>query len=109
GKNVNTDYCTDDGYVTQLSGGIRVRAGLDYNNAFAGMNVTPNVSIAYDKGNGPEPGSQFIDDRLTVGVGATMLYQNQTSFDISYTNFSGGKYNQLKDRDNVSISAKYSF
>ncbi|MED5442168.1 MAG: DUF1302 domain-containing protein, partial [Pseudomonadota bacterium] len=107
--NVNPDYCTDDGYTTKLSGGIRLRSGLTYNNAFAGVNMTPNLSIAYDKGYGPEPGSQFIDDRLTVGLGVSFLYLNQTSVDVSYTNFSGGKYNQLKDRDNISLSAKYSF
>jgi len=107
--NVNTDYCTDDGYVTKASGGIRLRSGLTYNNAFAGVNMTPNMSLAYDKGYGPEPGSQFIDDRLTVGLGVSFLYLNQTSVDIAYTNFSGGKYNQMKDRDNISLSAKYSF
>lgn len=107
--NVNSDYCTDDGYTTKLSGGIRLRSGLTYNNAFAGVNMTPNLSVAYDKGYGPEPGSQFIDDRLTVGLGVSFLYLNQTSVDVSYTNFSGGKYNQLKDRDNISLSAKYSF
>jgi len=109
GRNANTDYCTDEGYVTKLSGGIRVRTKLDFNNAFAGVNMSPNLSLAYDKGNGPEPGSQFIDDRLTVGVGVSFLYLNQTSVDVSYTNFSGGKYNQMKDRDNISLSAKYSF
>ncbi|TNC90088.1 MAG: peptide ABC transporter substrate-binding protein, partial [Thalassolituus sp.] len=107
--NVNPDYCTDDGYTTKLSGGIRLKSSLDFNNAFAGVNMSPNLSVAYDKGNGPEPGSQFIDDRLTVGVGVSFLYLNQTSVDVSYTNFSGGKYNQLKDRDNISLSAKYSF
>jgi hypothetical protein len=109
GANVNTSNCTNDGYVDQLSGGIRLRGGMDFNNAFAGVNMSPNMSVAFDKGNGPEPGSQFIDDRLTVGLGVSFVYLNQTSVDVSYTNFSGGKYNQLKDRDNVSLSAKYSF
>ncbi len=107
--NVNTDNCTDDGYVTELSGGVRFRAGLTYNNAFAGMNITPNVNLAYDKGYGPEPASQFIDDRLTAGLGVNFLYLNQTSIDVNYTNYSGGRYNQLKDRDNVSLAVKYSF
>ncbi|MDQ4426458.1 DUF1302 domain-containing protein [Thalassolituus sp.] len=107
--NVNTDNCTDDGYVTELSGGVRFRAGLTYNNAFAGMNITPNVNLAYDKGYGPEPASQFIDDRLTAGLGVNFLYLNQTSVDVNYTNYSGGRYNQLKDRDNVSLAVKYSF
>ena len=55
GANSNTSNCTDEGYVDQLSGGIRVRAGIDYNNAFAGVNMTPKMSLAYDIGNGPEP------------------------------------------------------
>ena len=108
-KNANTDYCTDDGYTTKLAGGVRMRAGLTYNDAFSGVNMTPTLSLAYDKGNGAEPGTQFIDDRLTVGLGVSFLYLNQTSVDIAYTNFSGGKYNQMKDRDNISLSAKYSF
>lgn len=108
-KNVNTDYCNDEGYVTELSGGIRVRAAMDFNNAFAGVNVTPKLSVAYDQGNGPEPGAQFLDDRLTTGLSVTFVYQNQTSVDLAYTNFSGGDYNQIKDRDNISLSAKYSF
>lgn len=109
GKNVQTKNCTNDGYTTELSGGVRLRASMDFNNAFAGVNVSPSLSVAYDKGNGPEPGAQFLDDRLTTGLGVSFVYLNKTSVDLSYTNFSGGDYNQLKDRDNVSLSAKYSF
>lgn len=108
-RNVNTDYCNDEGYTTKLSGGIRLRAVMDFNNAFAGVNVSPMLSVAYDKGNGPEPGAQFLDDRLTTGLGVSFVYLNQTSVDVTYTNFSGGDYNQLKDRDNIALSAKYSF
>ena len=109
GQNANTDYCTDDGYVTKVSGGLRLRAVMDFNNAFAGVNVSPMLSVAYDKGNGPEPGAQFMDDRLTTGLGVTFVYLNQTSVNVSYTNFSGGDYNQMVDRDNIALSAKYSF
>jgi hypothetical protein len=109
GANANTDNCTDEGYVTELSGGVRLRAGIDYNNAFAGVNMTPNVAISYDKGNGPEPGAQFIDERLTTAVGVKFVYQNQTQVTVSYTNFEGGDYNTTKDRDNIALAASYSF
>jgi len=109
GQNANLSNCTDDGYVTKWSGGIRLRAALDYNNAFAGVNITPIFSLAYDKGNGPEPGAQFINNRLTTGATLRFVYMNQTSIDLSYTNYTGGDYNQMKDRDNVTLSAKYSF
>lgn len=109
GANSNPDNCTDEGYVTQLSGGIRLRAGMDYNNAFAGVNMTPNIAISYDQGNGPEPGAQFIDQRLTTAVGVKFVYQNQTQVSVNYTNFEGGDYNTTKDRDNIALSASYSF
>jgi len=109
GANSNSDNCNDEGYVTQLSGGIRVRAGIDYNNAFAGVNMTPNVAISYDSGNGPEPGSQFIDQRLTTALGVKFVYQNQTQVTVSYTQFDGGDYNTIKDRDNIALAASYSF
>ena len=109
GANANTDNCTDEGYVTQLSGGVRLRAGIDYNNAFAGVNMTPNIAISYDKGNGPEPGAQFIDERLTTALGVKFVYQNQTQVTVSYTNFEGGDYNTTKDRDNIALAASYSF
>lgn len=109
GQNAHLANCTDDGYVTKWSGGIRLRAALDYNNAFAGVNITPILSLAYDKGNGPEPGAQFINNRLTTGGTLRFVYMNQTSIDLSYTNYTGGEYNQMKDRDNITLSAKYSF
>tara|TARA_R110000868_G_scaffold4805_7_gene29832 strand:+ start:9899 stop:11851 length:1953 start_codon:yes stop_codon:yes gene_type:complete len=109
GKNVHAANCTDDGYVTRLSGGVRLRMSFDYNNALAGVNITPIVSLAYDKGNGPEPGAQFIDNRLTTGLAMRFVYLNKTSVDVSYTNYTGGDYNQIKDRDNISLSASYSF
>jgi hypothetical protein len=109
GANSNTDNCTDEGYVTQLSGGVRLRAGIDYNNAFAGVNMTPNIAISYDQGNGPEPGAQFIDERLTTAIGVKFVYQNQTQVSVNYTQFDGGDYNTTKDRDNFALSASYSF
>ncbi len=109
GANANPDNCTDEGYVTQLSGGIRFRAGMDYNNAFSGVNMTPNVAISYDAGNGPEPGAQFIDQRLTTAIGVKFVYQNQTQVSVNYTQFDGGDYNTVKDRDNIALSASYSF
>lgn len=108
-KNENVSNCTDEGYVTEWSGGIRIRAGLDFNNAFAGVNMTPNLALGYDKGYGPEPGAQFIDDRFTYSLGVSFVYLNNASLDVAYTGFSGNRYDQLVDRDNVSLALKYAF
>src|SRR5690606_14254569 len=107
--NSNKDYCTDEGYVTEWSGGVRLRAGLTYNNAFAGLNVTPNINLAYDVGYGPEPGAQFIDKRLAYGVGVSFVYLNNATLDLTYAGFEGGDYDQMIDRDNVSLALKYAF
>ncbi len=107
--NTNVNNCTDEGYVTELSGGIRLRAALDFNNAFAGVNMIPNLALGYDKGYGPEPGAQFIDDRLTYYLGVSFVYLNNASLDLAYTGFEGDRYDQLKDRDNVSMAIKYAF
>src|SRR5690554_2566271 len=108
-RNENTDYCTDEGYVTEWSGGIRLRAGLPYNNAFAGVNVTPNINIGYDLGYGPEPGAQFIDKRFAYGLGVSFVYMNNATLDVTYAGFEGGDYDQMVDRDNISLAVKYSF
>ena len=108
-RNQNTDYCTDEGYVTQFAGGIRLLSLLDYNNFYKGITLTPRFSLGYDRGNGPEPASQFIDKRLTSSIGVGMTYMNNTSINLTYTNFSGGDYSVMKDRDNLTFSASYSF
>ena len=56
GGNVTPKNCNDEGFTDKWSGGIRLRSTLSYNNAFAGLNVLPRLSVAYDQGNGPEPG-----------------------------------------------------
>src|SRR5690554_1189899 len=108
-SNENPKYCTDEGYVTEWSGGIRVRAGLSYNNAFAGINVTPNINLAYDMGYAPEPGAQFIDKRFAYGLGVSFVYMNNATVDLTYAGFEGGDYDQMVDRDNISLAVKYSF
>ncbi|MGK0247281.1 MAG: hypothetical protein ACI910_000003 [Oleispira sp.] len=107
--NIDASRCNDEGYVSQLSGGIRFRSGINYNNAFAGFNTTPYVGMGYDIGNGPEPGSQFIDERLTVAVGIRVTYQNRAQATFTYTDYSGGDYNDRKDRDNIALAASFSF
>src|SRR5690554_6106784 len=107
--NLNKGYCTDEGYVTEWSGGVRMRAGLTYNNAFAGVNVTPNINLAYDMGYAPEPGAQFIDKRFAYGLGVSFVYMNNATLDVTYAGFEGGDYDQMVDRDNVSLAVKYSF
>ena len=109
GSNETPSNCTNDGFVDKTSGGIRVRASLDYPNAFMGVNVKPKLALGYDIGNGPEPGSQFTDGQIQASVGVDFDYLNQYSGGISYTMYEGGDYSVLTDRDNVSLNVKVTF
>jgi hypothetical protein len=106
--NTNTVNCTNDGYVTDSSWGYRIRAGLAYNDAFAGVNLTPSIAWSHDV-DGYSPNSNFNEGAkaLTVSLGAE--YLNRYAGSLAYTSFSGGDYNTIEDRDFLSLSMSVSF
>ncbi|UZE95188.1 DUF1302 domain-containing protein [Alkalimarinus alittae] len=110
-QNLNSRNCNNDGYTTSFSWGYRLRTALDYNDVYAGVNLTPTLSFSHDvKGYAPEPGGNFIEDRMSIGLALKAVYLNQYSANVSYTSyFSGGPYNLLNDRDNIAVSVAYSF
>lgn len=107
--NLNPDYCTNDGYTDETSGGVRVRASLDYNNAIAGVNLKPKIALGYDIGNAPSPGGAFVDERITTSFGVDFDYLNRYSGGVAYTMYDGNEYDPLTDRDNVSLNLKVTF
>ncbi|MDH3812769.1 MAG: DUF1302 domain-containing protein [Gammaproteobacteria bacterium] len=106
--NYNARNCTSDGYVTDSSWGYRVRAGLAYNDVFAGVNLTPSFAWSHDV-DGYSPNSNFNEGSkaLTVSLGAE--YLNRYTGSLAYTSFSGGDYNTIEDRDFLSVSFSVSF
>ncbi|KAA1176376.1 DUF1302 domain-containing protein [Marinobacter salinexigens] len=109
--NLNSDYCTTDGLTTDFSWGYRARFVWNYPNAFAGINLNPQLAWSHDvKGYSPQPGGAFNEGSKAIGLSLQAVYQNKITGDIGYTNFFGGKpYNELTDRDFVSASVSYSF
>ncbi|MGX1201831.1 DUF1302 domain-containing protein [Marinobacter sp. MBR-105] len=109
--NINTNYCTNDGFVTDFSWGYRARFVWDYPNVVAGINLSPQIAWSHDvKGYAPQPGGAFNEGNKSIGLSLTGVYQNKITGNIGYTNFFGGKpYNELTDRDFVSASVSYSF
>lgn len=109
--NINTSYCTNDGYTTDFSWGYRARLVWDYPNAIAGINLSPQLAWSHDvEGYAPQPGGNFNEGNKAVGISLQGVYQNKITGNIGYTNFFGGKpYNELTDRDFVSASVSYSF
>lgn len=98
-------------FADDFSWGYQVVGRLDYNNAFAGVNVSPLVVFAHDVGgNTPLPLGNFLHGRKTITLGADFTFQNAWACELRYVNFTGaGRYNLLGDRDYVSATLKYSF
>lgn len=103
--------CNNEGFVTDFSWGYRGRATLVYNDVFAGVNLSPQLNWTHDvQGYAPGPGANFIEGRKSIGLAVSAEYLNQYKFNLAYTNYFGNKVlNELHDRDNVSLSASYSF
>ena len=100
----------NDGFVTQDSYGYVARANLVYPNALAGISLTPQVSFKHGvKGYGPQPGAAFNEGEKSVSLSLTADYLNQYRVQLAYTDFFGGDYNALSDRDFLSLSASVSF
>ena len=106
--NTNPSYCNNDGFTDDFSWGYRMRAGLDYSDVFAGINLTPNMAWSHDvKGNSPPP--NFIEDRMAFSLGVRADYMNIYRADFSYTTFFNADYNELQDRDFISLSFSVAF
>ena len=94
------------GFYTNTSWGYRARGILDYNDVFAGVNLKPNVSFSHDvDGYGPV----FNEGSKAVSLGVDAEYRNTYTASLSYTDFFGGDFNTLTDRDFVALSFGVNF
>ncbi|MGB3125022.1 MAG: DUF1302 domain-containing protein [Pseudomonas sp.] len=106
---LNTN-CNNDGYTTATSWGYRARAIWEYPDVFAGVNLKPNVAWSHDvKGYSPGPGGNFEEGRKAVSLGVDAEYQNTYTVGLNYTNFFGGKFSTVDDRDFIALSAGVNF
>jgi len=106
--NTQSQNCTNDGFADDFSWGYRIRGSLDYSDVFMGVNLKPNFAWAHDvEGNSPPP--NFIEDRMALSLGVTADYQHTYQADLSYTSFFGADYNDLQDRDFLSLSFSVAF
>lgn len=98
-------------FADDFSWGYQLVGRLDYNNVFAGVNVSPLVVYSHDVGgNTPFPMGNFVHGRKSITIGAEFTFQNAWAMDLRYVNFFGaGRYNLLSDRDYLSCNLKYSF
>jgi hypothetical protein len=102
----NPQECNDKGFFTSNSWGYRARASLEYSNVIAGINLTPSVAWSHDvDGYGPN----FTEGSKAISLGLNADYKNSYSASLSYTDFFGGDYNVITDRDFVALSFGLNF
>ncbi len=106
--NTNPNNCTNEGYVTDTSWGYRLRGALTYDDAIAGINLTPTLAWSHDV-DGWSPNTNFNEGAKALSISLGAEYLNRYTANLSYTAFSGGDYNTQKDRDFVSLSFGVSF
>lgn len=92
------------------SWGYRAVLKADYSNVLAGISMSPSVRFAHDVNGNSPIGGNFMEDRKAATLGVSFLYLNNLEVAMSGTTFWGAKYsNKLADRNNASVSVKYSF
>lgn len=101
-------YCEDDGFATSTSWGYRARAIWEYNDVFAGVNLKPNLAWSHDV-DGYGANGLFNEGAKAISVGIDADYLNTYTASLAYTDFFGGDYNTLIDRDFLALSLGVSF
>jgi len=98
-------------FPDRFSWGYQLAAKMEFDNVFAGVNVSPSVAFTNDiRGVTPLPLGNFIAGRKSITLAAEFTLQNQWSFELRYVNFYGaGLNNLLSDRDYAAATIKYSF
>ena len=98
-------------FPDEFAWGYRALIKLDYNNVFAGVNMSPRIVFSHDvEGITPDPLFLFVEDRKSVAFSLDFDYQSRWAASIGYNAFFDGvgTTNKLEDRDFISFSIKYS-
>ncbi|MCW5548003.1 MAG: DUF1302 domain-containing protein [Opitutaceae bacterium] len=109
--NGNLPATPSNRFADSFSWGYQIAARLDYNNAFAGVNMSPSIAFVHDAGGTtPLPLGNFIAGRKSITLATEFTFQNAWALEVRYVNFFGAeRYNLLSDRDFVSTALRYSF
>jgi len=107
--NPQPNGCRNDGFVTDVAWGYRLRVSMDYNNLLnSGVTVTPSVFWAHDvEGVSMDP--TFIEDRMTLGLGVKFNYNKKYVLDVNYVSYENGGFDPLFDRDYYSAAVSVTF
>ncbi len=100
-------------YADDFSWGYRLVAVAQYNNAFnTSWTVSPSVQFGHDvKGHSAGPiGPGFVEHKKAVTLSVNAELESTWRVGFGYTNnFGARNYNDLNDKDFLSLNASYSF
>jgi len=100
----------DGGFVTESAWGYRTLIEGEYSDVFAGINLKPSIAWNHDvEGYSPQNGSGFGEGEQSMDISLDADYLSTYKASISYTQFMGGDYNEISDRDFASISVGMQF
>jgi hypothetical protein len=101
--------CKNDGFVTDMAWGYRLRISADYLNAFnSGITVTPIVFWSHDvEGVSMDPA--FIEDRKILSLGVKFTYDKRYTLDFNWVDYADENFDPLFDRDYYSASVGVTF
>jgi len=101
---------SNQGFVTESSWGYRTLIEGEYSDVFAGINLKPSLAFNHDvEGYSPTNASGFGEGEQSVDISLDADYLSTYKASISYTQFMGGDYNAMKDKDFASISVGMQF
>jgi len=102
-------YCAPDGFATSNSWGVRTQFALAFTDVFAGVNLTPRVSVAWDV-DGVSPDGTFVEDRVNVGFGIRADLLQRYYADLTYSTYNHkAKFDPQRDRDFVALVVGMTF
>jgi hypothetical protein len=110
---VGDSYTNQDLKVTSIGGFTKSGDGFSgiflpqYKNVLEGVDLTIPVFINYTM-NGSFSYFNYNEHALWASIGVEAVYLSNTRLAVTYSAF-GGHNNMWQDRDNIAISAKYSF
>lgn len=97
-------------YMDKLSWGYRAVLSATYNDVFAGVTLNPVLRFAHDVDGNSHRTGNFLENRKSGLVGLNAIYNNALEMGVAYNAFWGAEgSNMLNDRDNVTLTLKYSF
>jgi hypothetical protein len=95
--------CSNDGFVTRSAWGYRLRAALAYPGVASGVDLYPTLTFGHDV-NGWSYDTVFNEDRQFAVLSLRGEFLKRYALELAYWPVWGGPYNNLKDRDLVSLA-----